>query len=56
MTNKMQLCRIVYFSLTALHVSSNVFTHHQEHLNCICSFWYYSRMSLPSAAGNDIRE
>jgi hypothetical protein len=31
----MQLCRIVYYSLAALHVSSDTFVHHQEHLNCI---------------------
>jgi len=31
-TNKMQLYRLIYFSLSALHVSGNVFTHHQEHL------------------------
>ena len=35
MTNKMQLCRVVYYSMAALHVSSDNFTHHQEHLNCI---------------------
>ena len=50
MTNKMQLCRIIYCSLAALHVSSDIFAHHQEHLNCIYSFWFYSRVSL-SAAG-----
>jgi len=44
----MQLCRIIYCSLTALHVSNDIFAHHQEHLNCIYSFWYYSRMSLPA--------
>jgi hypothetical protein len=48
MTNKMQLCRIIYCSLTALHVSSNIFAHHQEHLNCTYSFWYYSSVSLPA--------
>jgi len=48
MTNKMQLCRITYYSLTALHISSDIFVHHQEHLNCIYIFWYYSRMSLPA--------
>jgi hypothetical protein len=34
----MQLCRIIYYSLVfiaALHVSSDIFAHHQEHLNCI---------------------
>ena len=35
MTNKMQLCRIIYYSLAALHVSSDIFPHHQEHLDCI---------------------
>jgi len=42
----MQLCRILYCSFTALHVSSDIFTHNQEHLNFIDSFWYFSRMSL----------
>jgi hypothetical protein len=31
----MQLCRIIYYSLAALHVSSDIFAHHQEHLTCI---------------------
>ena len=35
MTNKMQLCRIIYYALAALRVSSDIFAHHQEHLNCI---------------------
>ena len=71
MTNRMQLCRIIYCFLTALHVSSDIFTHHQEHLNCNDSFWYFSRMSSPDGvmgelelssnslktpASNDIRE
>jgi len=43
----MQLCRIIYYSLAALHVPSDIFAHHQEHLNCIYSFWYYTRMLLP---------
>jgi len=30
--NKMQLCRLIYYSLSALHVSGDVFAHHQEHL------------------------
>ena len=37
MTNKMQLCRIIYYSLAAVHVSSDISAHHQEHLNCITS-------------------
>jgi len=47
-TNKMQLCRIIYCSLTALHVLSDIFTHHQEHINCMYSFWYYSHVLLPA--------
>jgi len=35
MTNKMQLCRIIYCSLTALHVSNDIFAHNQGHLNRI---------------------
>jgi len=31
-TNKMQLYRSIYFSLSTLHISSDVFAHHQEHL------------------------
>jgi len=49
MTNKMQLRRIICCSLTALHVSSDIFAHHQEHLNCIYSFWFYSRVWLSAA-------
>jgi len=48
MTNKMQPCGIVYCSLTALHVSNDIFAYHQEHLNCMYSFWYYSHVSLPA--------
>jgi hypothetical protein len=48
-TNKMQLCRIIYCSSTALHVSSDIFTHNQEHLNCNYSFWFYSCVLLSSA-------
>jgi hypothetical protein len=32
-----------------LHISSDIFAHHQEHLNCNYSFWYNSRVSLPTA-------
>ena len=32
-TNNMQLCRLIYYSLSALHVSGDIFAHHQEHLN-----------------------
>jgi len=45
----MQLCRIIYYSLVALHVSSDIFAQHQEHLNCNYSFWFYSRVLLSAA-------
>jgi hypothetical protein len=35
-TNKMQLYRLIYFSLSALHISGDVFAHHQEHLT-VCT-------------------
>jgi len=31
-TNKMQLYRLIYYFKSALHVSGDVFIHHQEHL------------------------
>jgi hypothetical protein len=31
-TNKMQLYRLTDFSLSAVHISGDVFAHHQEHL------------------------
>jgi hypothetical protein len=31
-TNEMQLYRLIYYSQSALHVSGDVFVHHQEHL------------------------
>jgi len=67
MTNKMQMCWIIYCSLTALHVSSDVFAHHQEHLNCITASviihvcrcrlvsWMIWNLSM-TPAGSDIRE
>jgi len=35
MTNKIQLCKIINYSLAALNVSSDIFAQYQEHLNCI---------------------
>jgi hypothetical protein len=46
MTSQMQLCSIIYCSLAALHVSSDIFAHRQEHLNCSYSIWVYTRVSL----------
>jgi hypothetical protein len=31
-TNKIQLYRLIYYSKSALHVSGDIFAHHQEHL------------------------
>jgi len=31
-TNKMHLYRVIYYSKSDLHVSGDVFAHHQEHL------------------------
>jgi len=31
-TNKMQLYRLIYYSKSTLHVSGDVFAHHQEHV------------------------
>jgi len=46
--------------LVDLHVSSDIIAHHQEHLNCSYSLWFYSRVSLlaavMTAANNDTRE
>jgi len=55
MANKMQLCRIIYYSLAALHVSIDIFAHHQEHLNCITAsgITYVCRCRL--VAGSNIR-
>jgi len=30
--NKMQLYRLIYYSYSALHISGDVFAHHQEHM------------------------
>ena len=32
---KMQQSKIIFYSFAALHVSSDIFAYHQEHLNCI---------------------
>jgi len=49
MTNEMHLCRIIYYSLAALHVSSDIIAHHQEHLSCNYSFWFHSHVLLSAA-------
>ena len=42
----MQQCKIIYYFLAALHVSSDTFAHHQEHLNCVYCLQYYTRELL----------
>jgi len=54
MTNKMHLCGIICCFLATLHVSSNIFAHNQEHQNCVYSFRYYSRMSLPAGVTDEL--
>ena len=55
MANRMQLSRIIYCVLAALHVSSDIFAHHQEHLHCIYTFWCYSHVSLHTTHVNNAR-
>ena len=43
-------CRLIYCSLLAQHVSSDIFAHHQEHLDCICSIWVPSHLWHQPAA------
>jgi hypothetical protein len=55
-TNKMQLYRLIYFYLSVLHVSGDVFAHHQEHLavftvsgsvhpsSCRLVSWFYFQL------------
>jgi len=37
-TNKMQLYRLIYYSMSDLHVSGDVFAHTQEHLTVFTVF------------------
>jgi len=50
----MQLHRIIYYSLAALHVSSDIFANHQGHLNCITAsgITHISRCWLVPAGNN----
>jgi hypothetical protein len=34
-TNKMQLYKLIYFSLSALHVSGDAFAHHPEQMTIV---------------------
>jgi len=62
MTNRMQLSRIIYYFLAALHVLSDIFAHHQEHLTVlqllllykyVAADWCHGSPMIP--AGSDIR-
>ena len=58
----MQLYRLIYYSLSALHVSGDVFAHHQEHLTVFtasgnihqCRCWLMSRMSWNSISNSSM--
>jgi hypothetical protein len=62
MTNRLQLCRIIYYSLAVLHVSSDIFAHHQEYINCIqllllhtyvAAGWYHGNFGTQSQHSHD---
>ena len=58
----MKLYRLIYYSLSALHVSGDVFAHHQEHLTVFtasgnihqCRCWLMSRMSWNSISNSSM--
>jgi hypothetical protein len=45
-TNEMQLYRLIYYCQSALHVSGDVFAHHQEYLTV---FTAYGSIHQPAA-------
>jgi hypothetical protein len=61
------MCRITYYSLAALYISSDIFAHQQEHLNCIqllvlntdvAAGWYHGNVGSNTpmiSAGSDLR-
>jgi hypothetical protein len=58
-TNKMQICMLIYYSLSVLrvHVSGDVFAHHQEHLTVFtASGKYYQMLQIQSSAPDDGRK
>ena len=57
MTNKMQLCRIICYSLAALHVWSDIFPSSSGASKIYYNFWYYFPFSSNTPmipAGSDI--
>ena len=55
-TNKMQLYRLVYYSKSALHVSGDVFVHHQEHLTVFTISGSIHPSCCRLAAGSNLGE
>jgi len=51
-TNEMQLYGLIYYSLSALHISGDVFAHHQEHLTVFTASG--NIMSLPVDVKNEL--
>jgi len=47
-SNKLQLYRLIYYSYSALHVSGDVFAHHQEHLTVFTASGSIHSSSLPA--------
>jgi hypothetical protein len=47
-TNKMQLCRIIYYSLGCSTCFKRYFRSSSGASKLYYSFWYYTRMSLPA--------
>jgi hypothetical protein len=50
----MKLCRLIYYSKSALRVSGDVSARHEEHLT-IYSIWYYSPISLPAGVLDELK-
>jgi hypothetical protein len=53
-TNKKQLYMLIYYSLSAPHVSGDFFAHHQEHLTVFTASISFNPSTTP--AGSDLGE
>jgi hypothetical protein len=51
-TNKMKLCRLIYYSLSALRVLGDVFAHHQKYLTVFTASASSSNASMTPAGSN----
>jgi hypothetical protein len=54
-TNEMQLYRLIYYSWSALHVSGDVFAHHQEHLTVFTASDSIQPNSLPAGVMDEFQ-